>query len=278
MVVPVDRSLKGRYSYGVTDRDSGSAGTLDVGAYRPIARTKTTEQVVDRIEQLIVEHRLSENEALPSERELAAMLGVSRNVLREGLSVLGQKGLVETVPGRRTRVVRPGARQFRSTVDLMVRVGDVSLTDLSEVRSIFEPEIAARAAERASAEQTRQLQAIMATLQARQDDPAGHVEADRSFHSAIATIAGNALLVALMEAVGEPLMRSMALGTSIPHAVAEADVYHLEICNAIAGRDPEGAAAAMHRHMEHVRRYIAAADRVSDGGKARPSLATLAAG
>jgi DNA-binding FadR family transcriptional regulator len=249
----------------VTDRASGSIDTVDVAAYRPIARTKTTEQVVDRIEQLIVEHRLSENDALPSERELAAMLGVSRNILREGLSVLGQKGLIETVPGRRTRVVRPGARQFRSTVDLMVRVGDVSLTDLSEVRSIFEPEIAARAAERASPEQIGQLRAIMAALEALQGDPAGHVEADRSFHRLIATIAGNSLLVALMEAVGEPLMRSMALGTSIPHAVAEADVYHLEICNAIAGRDAEGAAAAMHRHMDHVRRYITAAESVPEG-------------
>jgi DNA-binding FadR family transcriptional regulator len=238
---------------------------LDVGAYRPIARTKTTEQVVDRIEQLIVEHRLSEHEALPSERELAAMLGVSRNILREGLSVLGQKGLIETVPGRRTRVVHPGARQFRSTVDLMVRVGDVSLTDLSEVRSIFEPEIAARAAERASREQIEELQAIMCRLEALQGDPAGHVEADRSFHRLIASIAGNTLLVALMEAVGQPLMRSMALGTSIPQAIAEADVYHRAVCDAIAGRDRANAADAMHRHMDHVRRYITAAEAAPDG-------------
>lgn len=248
-----------RYSSHVTNRVPDSAAS-DFVAYRPIARTKTTEQVVERIEQLIIERHLSENEALPSERDLAAMLGVSRNILREGLSVLGEKGLIETVPGRRTRVVRPGLRQLRSIVDLMVRVGDVSLTDLSEVRSILEPEIAARAAERAGPEQIGELKAIMATLEARQGDPASHVEADLSFHRAIAAIAGNALLVVLMEAVGEPLMRSMALGTSIPHAIPEADVYHRAVCDAIAGRDPEGAAAAMHRHMEHVRRYVIDAD------------------
>jgi GntR family transcriptional regulator, transcriptional repressor for pyruvate dehydrogenase complex len=249
----------------VTDRGLGSADTIDVGAYRPIVRTKTTEQVVDRIEQLIVEHRLAENEALPSERELAAMLGVSRNILREGLSVLGQKGLIETLPGRRTRVVRPGARQFRSTVDLMVRVGDVSLIDLSEVRTILEPEIAARAAERANAEQIKELWDIMATLEALQGDPVGHVEVDRSFHRLIATIAGNSLLLALMEAVGEPLMRSMALGTSIPQAIAEADVHHRAVCDAIGRRDPANAADAMHRHMDHVRRYITAAESAPKG-------------
>ena len=254
-----------RYSSHVTDR---GPDPRDLAAYRPIARTKTTEQVVERIEQLIIERHLSENEALPSERELAAMLGVSRNILREGLSVLGQKGLIETVPGRRTRVVRPGLRELRSTVDLMVRVGDVSLADLIEVRSILEPEIAARAAERARPEQIEELRAIMATLEGRQGDPAGHVEADLSFHRAIATIAGNALLVVLMEAIGEPLMRSMSLGTSIPRAVGEADVYHLAICDAIAGRDPEGAAAAMHRHMEHVRRYIITADAPIPGEQA----------
>lgn len=245
-----------RYSSHVTDRGPDFAAARGIAAYRPIARTKTTDQVVDRIEQLIVERHLGENEVLPSERELAAMLGVSRNVLREGLSVLGQKGLIETVPGRRTRVVRPGLRQLRSTVDLMVRVGDVSLTDLSEVRSILEPEIAARAAERAGPEQVEELKAILATLEAHQGDPADHVEADLTFHRAIATIAGNALLVVLMEAVGEPLMRSMALGTSIPRAIPEADVYHRAVGDAIARRDPEGAAAAMHRHMEHVRRYV----------------------
>lgn len=249
----------------MTGRGSGSTDTINAAAYRPIARTKTTEQVVDRIEQLIVEHRLSENEALPSERELAAMLGVSRNILREGLSVLGEKGLVETVPGRRTRVVRPGSRQFLSTVDLMVRVGEVSLMDLSEVRSIFEPPIAARAAERATPEQVAELQAILALLEARQDDPVGHVEADRSFHRQVASIAGNTLLVALLEAVGEPLMHSMALGTRIPQAIPNADVHHRAVCESIAGRDPEGAAAAMHRHMDHVRRYIAAAEQATGG-------------
>ena len=105
----------------------------------------------------------------------------------------------------------------------------------------------------------------MATLEARQGDPAGHVEADRSFHRAIAAIAGNALLVVLMEAVGEPLMRSMALGTSIPQAIAEADRYHRAVCDAIGDRDPEAAAAGMRRHME-CRRYITAAERASDGG------------
>lgn len=240
----------------MTDRDPESPGAGDISAYRPIARTKTTEQVVDRIEQLIVEHRLSENEVLPSERELAAMLGVSRNILREALSVLGQKGLVETVPGRRTRVGRPGLRQLRSTVDLMVRVGDVSLTELSEVRAIVEPEIAARAAERATPEQVEELVAIMSRLEALQDEPAGHVEADLAFHRAVARIAGNALLIVLLEAVGEPLMRSMALGTSIPRAIDEGDIYHRGVCDAIVRHDPAAAAAAMRRHMDYVRAYV----------------------
>lgn len=256
-----------RYSSHVTDRGPEPPATGDLSAYRPIARTKTTEQVVARIEQLIVEHQLGENETLPSERELAAMLGVSRNILREALSVLGQKGLVETVPGRRTRVGRPGLRQLQSTVDLMVRVGDVSLSELSEVRSIVEPEIAARAAERASPEQVEDLTAIVSRLEALQDDPAGHVETDLAFHRAVARIAGNALLIVLLEAVGEPLMRSMALGTSIPQAIDEGDIYHRAVCEAIARHDPAAAAAAMRRHMDYVRSYIDEAE-TDPGGRA----------
>jgi DNA-binding FadR family transcriptional regulator len=247
----------------VTDRNRASTSTIDAGAYRPIARTKTTEQVVERIEQLIVERSLSENEALPSERKLAGMLGVSRNILREGLSILGQKGLVETTPGRRTRVVRPGSRELLSTVDLMVRVGDVSLIELSDVRSIFEPVMAGRAAERTNPEQVEELRAIMATLESLQADPEGHVKADRSFHRAVAVIGGNALLVVLMEAVGEPLMRGMTLGTSIPQEIELADWHHRAVCDAIARRDPEGAEEAMRQHMSQVRRYIIAAEQAT---------------
>jgi len=245
-----------RYTPCVTTRPSDPPADDLAAAYRPIARTTTTDQVVDRIERLIVERQLGENETLPSERELAAMLGVSRNILREGLSILGQKGLVETVPGRRTRVGRPGLRQLRSTVDLMVRVGDVSLAELNEVRLIVEPEIAFRAAANATAEGVRELGATLETLEARRLEPAGHVEADVAFHRQVAQLAGNALLVMLLDAVSEPLMRSMALGTGIPRAIEEGDRYHRAVYEAIKRRDPPGAMAAMQEHMDYVRSYV----------------------
>ena len=240
----------------MTTRSSDPPADDPTAAYRPIARTKTTDQVVERIERLIVERQLGENETLPSERELAAMLGVSRNILREGLSVLGQKGLIETIPGRRSRVGRPGLRQLRSTVDLMVRVGDVSLAELSEVRLIVEPAIAFRAAANATAVGVRELGATLKSLEERRLDPAGHVEADVTFHRQVAQLAGNVLIVMLLDAVGEPLMRSMAFGTSIPRAIDEGDRHHRAVYEAIERRDPPGAMAAMQEHMDYVRFYI----------------------
>ena len=240
----------------MTTRSSDPPADDPAAAYRPIARTKTTDQVVERIERLIVERQLGENETLPSERELAAMLGVSRNILREGLSVLGQKGLIETVPGRRSRVGRPGLRQLRSTVDLMVRVGDVSLAELSEVRLIVEPAVAFRAAANATTVEVRELGATLETLEERRLDPAGHIQADVAFHRQVAQLAGNVLIVMLLDAVGEPLMRSMAFGTSIPRAIDEGDRHHRAVYEAIARGDPPAAMAAMQEHMDYVRSYI----------------------
>ena len=55
----------------------------------------------------------------------------------------------------------------------------------------------------------------------------------------------------------------MALGTSIPRAINEGDIHHRAVCEAIARRDPAGAAAAMQRHMDYVRAYV-------DGAEAEP--------
>ena len=59
-------------------------------AFRPVPRRKTTESVVQRIEDLVLDIRMQQGDALPPERELAARLSVSRNVLREALGILQQ--------------------------------------------------------------------------------------------------------------------------------------------------------------------------------------------
>jgi DNA-binding FadR family transcriptional regulator len=64
-----------------------------------IPRRQLSTEIVGHLEKLILNNELSVGDTLPPERELAARLGVSRNILREAISKMVQKGLLEVRPG-----------------------------------------------------------------------------------------------------------------------------------------------------------------------------------
>jgi DNA-binding FadR family transcriptional regulator len=71
---------------------------------RRLRRRTLPEQVVDELGQRIVRGDFAASGGLPTEPELSAELGISRNVLREAMKVLASKGLVEVRPKIGTRV------------------------------------------------------------------------------------------------------------------------------------------------------------------------------
>jgi hypothetical protein len=73
--------------------------------YSNVRITRLFEQVAQQIEASIVEGVFGAGDRLPSERQLAQRCGVSRNVVREAVKRLSQKGLVETRSGRGTFVI-----------------------------------------------------------------------------------------------------------------------------------------------------------------------------
>lgn len=230
---------------------------MTVGSsFKSLERRSTSSAVVEAIQTMIVDQHLMPGDALPSERELATMLSVSRNVLREALGILGQRGLVETRHGTGTYVSLPSSRQARDALVLLLNMGKVSLVELCDARLLIEPELAALAASRDDEAGRELLQAAWNALQTA-DDGEQHVAADLAFHGAIAGLANHAVLRALVDAVKEPVMRGMVLGTKVPRAIEDSNLQHDAILKAILERDSEAARAGMHRHILFVRSYIA---------------------
>ena len=83
--------------------------------FQAVSSRRLTEEVADQIERLILSDELLVGDGLPSERTLAKQMGISRNILREAISMLTQKGLLEVRPGTGTFVVRPGS-EFLSDI------------------------------------------------------------------------------------------------------------------------------------------------------------------
>ena len=111
-------------------------------SFKAFERRNTTAQVVDALQAMILDRQLSPGDALPSERELATLLSVSRNVLREALGILRQRGLVDSRHGTGTYVSLPSSSQARDALILLLEMSKVSLVELCDARILIEPELA----------------------------------------------------------------------------------------------------------------------------------------
>jgi GntR family transcriptional regulator, galactonate operon transcriptional repressor len=173
-------------------------------------------------------------------------LGVSKTVVREALKVLAAKGLVESRPKRGT-TVRPRASWNLLDPDLLRWRGGQPdpdfLRDLSEVRSIVEPEGARLAAGRHEPADLDDLDAALDAMAAPDASPSQLVEADLAFHRALLRAAHNELL-SRMEVVIEAALR---VRDQLVHGTgrgADALAEHQAIANAVHAGDAAAAAAA----------------------------------
>lgn len=222
--------------------------------YAPIKTNRIAVQIVAQVEGLIRSGQLSPGDQLATERDLAEQFSVSRTAVREAISALVQRGLIEVRPGRGTFVVDRTAQVVGSSLQLMVQVGQQgALHNIVEVREILEPEIAARAAQRADKAHIEAIWVALEELDAVIGDADGFVAADTRFHLALAAACGNDIIVRLLDSIVDMLVeqRRQVLIT-VQDSIA-AQQHHRLIVAAIVARDPQAARQAMQEHMRKVR-------------------------
>ncbi|TQK17674.1 GntR family transcriptional regulator [Microbacterium sp. SLBN-154] len=207
-------------------------------------------QVVDALGSRILRGQIGPGELIDPDAVLAEF-GVSRTVVREAFKVLAAKGLVDARPRTGTYVTKRSRWQLLDA-DVMAwrtagSVDPLLLTELGEVRQIFEPHAAAMAAQRRSPEQIALLEGSVQRMR----DSQSHevlIQADLDFHRLILAAAGNELLQRI-EVILEPALRARdALMHSDPADFTFVD-EHGEIFRAIADGDSEAAFALTDRMM-----------------------------
>jgi GntR family transcriptional repressor for pyruvate dehydrogenase complex len=134
-------------------------GTRDI--YQQVARGSLTEQVVYQIEELVLSGDRSQGEKLPSQRDLAARLGVSPTVIREAVRVLEQKGLLDARAGSGTYVSALAPEACSEILRLLFKQGARPFEHLHEARRVLEIEIAGMAAARAQPHYIEQMDAAI---------------------------------------------------------------------------------------------------------------------
>jgi GntR family transcriptional repressor for pyruvate dehydrogenase complex len=184
---------------------------------------------------------------LPTERELSAQLGVSRNVVREATKRLETQGLVEIQHGIGIKAVDRLHRPLNDSLSLLIPDLADRLRSLTEARLAIEPEAAALAAERATKKQLHHLKQIHARLEDAADNEEA-VERDCAFHHAVADASGNLIFRLTLDSLAE-LGRSSRLRSMNRVGKQRAVEHHAAILKAIEDRNSDKARKLMKSHL-----------------------------
>jgi GntR family transcriptional repressor for pyruvate dehydrogenase complex len=218
------------------------------------SRLSVPDKLAGEIEKLIVSGSIRVGERIPPERELAELWGLSRSSVRDALKQLALRGLIERRPGRGTIVVEK-VNQLGGTLIDLLNDSQHELLQVMELRTVIEPAITARAAQRA---RPFDLEELTDLLQEMSDKVTAKrfAEFDRTFHLSIARATGNPLLVSLLERVGEIVDQSRDEQLQSRGLRLASLQEHATILQALCDRDPVAAEAAALAHLESVQHRI----------------------
>lgn len=220
----------------------------------PVGGGVRSEAVAQRIAEAVTLGLLREGEQLPSEVDLAAQLGVSTVTLREGLSQLRQRGLIETRRGRHGGNFVCG----RGTLDQTSLQSRLRTTSAAELRDMGDEHMAiacacARlAAERASSSDIERLRRYAAAVPSARG-VAQRAQTDSRFHIEIAVISQSERLTKREVSAQAEISELLWLPKPEPNSVDAASQAHEAIVEAIADEDAERAGRLA---AEHVRTNI----------------------
>ena len=210
-------------------------------------RLHLVENVTEELRNKILNNSLKPGSNLPSEGELTELLSVSRTVVREAMRNLQAQGLIEVSQGKRARVKIPDYQTAVDTLQMLLKRGQSSENDLNEVRIIFEGEIAALAAKRATPDIIASLEEILINLKNAKNVKEA-VEYDTAFHKMLARAAGNPIFELLVETLSGLLKESQRKSykkTGIKAGIKVSCEAHSKILDAVKNRNSRTARQMM---------------------------------
>lgn len=213
-------------------------------------------QVADQLRQLMDSGEFPVGGRMPTERELAASLGISRPTVREALIALEVDGRVSIRVGSGIYVLPASQRAPAPELP----VPDLPLAGPFEIlaaRALFEGAIAEQVAGLATKTDIAAIDAALARMQTVSEPGSGNIDADRAFHLAIAATLGND---AVSKVVGDlfdqrinPYFARLASYFETATSWRAAFAEHTAIRDRLAAADPAGARQAMQTHLQSSR-------------------------
>lgn len=226
--------------------------------FKPIRQTRMLDEIIDQIKQNIANGQLSKGDRLPSERQMEQIFGVSRTTIREAIKSLELMGLVECIQGDGNYIAKSMDNSLTQPLSLMFLLEHGTLAQVQQLRSAMELSTAKAAAKVIQPQQLQKLESICTEME--QNLPESELaQIDKRFHYEIAQIAGNPLIIVLLNAIESLIVEEIVdVRESMlqqPGSLDRIKSQHRDILNALKSGDPEASANAMTAHMSFVETF-----------------------
>jgi GntR family transcriptional repressor for pyruvate dehydrogenase complex len=219
---------------------------------------KLSHSVVRQIEQLILRGILRPGERLPSERDMAEKLGVSRPSLRDAIADLADRGLLTSRAGSGVFVAEVLGSAFSPALIQLFATHEEAVFDYIAFRRDMEGLAAERAARLGSETDLRVIATIFAKMEAahQKRDPTDEAELDAEFHMAIIEASHNVIMLHMLRSMFDLLRQGVFYNRQVmfrnritrDHLLDQHRAMH----DAVLARNPVAARAAVEAHLNFV--------------------------
>lgn len=223
-----------------------------------LSHRKIYEVVADQIQQQITSGALPPGSKLPSTRELSESYGVGRSTVREALSALKAKGLLQIRQGEGAYVINAEPATMELPGFSALTLDKQTVMEFMEARQALESANAALAAEKRTEADLLELEKIINEMQHHLDDELRGEEADFRFHLLLAQATHNSIMVKMLETISEKVEDAIR-GTRRLQMYSNSSVSarmwkdHKSIFEAIKASNPTQARKSMERHLQYVK-------------------------
>lgn len=219
---------------------------------RSLTKRTAKDIISDKIAALIATGVLNIDDELPSERELATALDVSRETVRGAIQILAARGVVEVSQGARTRVISTDLSGFHVGVARHAVINSYDLETIHATRLLIERQVVSDAAELITDEALNRLRSSLKVQAACTDDPVQFLISDREFHVTIYRACGNPLLADLVTDLYTYMMDYRRRVMARPGAIDKSYQEHVAIVEALERHDRAATLDAFGLHLDRI--------------------------
>ncbi len=219
----------------------------------PVVQKDTlSDQVIRFLLGLISDRQLKVGDTVPSEGQVAELLKVSRNVVRESYRALAVVGVLSVQSGKKPRIREIDPNVLAQFFSYAAATSQVSAQQILELRRVIEIQTAALAASNATDDELQRIREAGQRLHELPLSDPEWIQCDYALHLAIAEAVHNPLFPIQLLALRAPLEESMRVGMESmisSHTESSIVVLHDRLVQAICSRDSVAAAYAMEQHF-----------------------------